>query len=498
MKIIFAKNTSNADITVVAAFTRENNKSKNSTSAKFKVDSPYYHIGHEYAWMDSFSAQKSEIVAIPQDKNSTVLLLGLGDEKLFNVEILRKSTGTLIKQLNQKKIQRINIDLDSFCDKKNVLQTLKALIESSILANYQYEKYKSQKKSQQISEIFVISSSLTIKNFEECLSETQNIANSINHIRDYINECPGVLHSEYYAKLVEKDAQKLKNVKIKIHHKKEIIAQKMNLFLSVNAGSAYEPRLVQLTYTPKKSSKTTKHFVLVGKGVTYDTGGYSLKPAASMVGMKGDMAGSATVYGAFRAAVLNHSPYKITCLMVLTDNKINSQATVPDTIVTGRNGKTVEILNTDAEGRLILADVLDYACDLKPDAVIDAATLTGACLVALGKEVCAILGNDQQLIDRLIGHAKSTDEYIWQLPIVQEYRDDIKSKIADIKNIGSPMRAGTAIGAVFLESFIKNNVPWAHLDIAGVSDDQSHLAYCPSHGASGIMVRTIYNFLMHG
>ena len=183
--------------------------------------------------------------------------------------------------------------------------------------------------------------------------------------------------------------------------------------------------------------------------------------------------------------------------MILTDNKINSHATVPDTVITGRNGKTVEILNTDAEGRLILADVVDYACDLKPDAIIDAATLTGACLVALGKEVCAILGNNQKLIDKISENARKTDEYIWQLPIIPEYRDDIKSKVADLKNIGSPMRAGTAIGAAFIEQFIKNDVPWAHLDIAGVSDDQTHLGYCPPHGASVLMVRTLYNFLMN-
>jgi len=172
-------------------------------------------------------------------------------------------------------------------------------------------------------------------------------------------------------------------------------------------------------------------------------------------------------------------------------------ATVPDTIITGRNGKTVEILNTDAEGRLILADVVDYACDLKPDAIIDAATLTGACLVALGKEVCAILGNNQKLIDKIKDSAQKTDEYIWQLPIIPEFREDIKSKVADIKNIGSPMRAGTAIGAAFIENFIKNDIAWAHLDIAGVSEDQSHLGYCPAHGSSGLMVRTLYNFLMN-
>jgi leucyl aminopeptidase len=217
-----------------------------------------------------------------------------------------------------------------------------------------------------------------------------------------------------------------------------------------------------------------------------------------MAGMKHDMAGSATVYGAFRAAVLEKSPFKISCIMVMTDNAVNEHATMPDAVVTARNGKTVEILNTDAEGRLVLGDALDYACDLNPHFIIDAATLTGACLVALGNQVCAILGNDQKWINEILDSAKSQDEYMWQLPIINEWRQDIKSKVADIKNIGTPMRAGTAIGAAFLEEFIKNDIKWAHLDIAGVADGQSHLPYCNPHGASGLIVRTLTNLLVNG
>ena len=180
----------------------------------------------------------------------------------------------------------------------------------------------------------------------------------------------------------------------------------------------------------------------------------------------------------------------------MTDNAVNSLATVPDSVVKARNGKTVEILNTDAEGRLILADALDYACDLEPDAIIDAATLTGACLVALGQEVCAVLGNDQKLIDKLLKTAKGQDEYLWQLPIIDEWRADMKkSATADIRNIGTTRYAGTATAAAFLENFIKNDIPWAHFDIAGVCDSQAHLPYCPDKGGSGVMVRTISDFI---
>ena len=270
------------------------------------------------------------------------------------------------------------------------------------------------------------------------------------------------------------------------------------MFLSVNNGSAHDARLVHLSYTPKKATKNTKHYALVGKGLTFDTGGYSLKPGGSMMGMKFDMGGSATVYGAFRAAVMNDAPYKLTCILGMTDNMVNELATVPDSIVKARNGMTVEILNTDAEGRLVLGDCLDYACDQKPDYIIDAATLTGACLVALGSEVCAVLGNDDKFIKSIKDSAEATSEYMWQLPIIQEWRDDMKSHVADLKNIGTPMRAGTATAAAFLEYFIKNDISWAHLDIAGVCDSQAHLPYCPNKGGSGLIVRTLHHLLTNG
>jgi leucyl aminopeptidase len=182
----------------------------------------------------------------------------------------------------------------------------------------------------------------------------------------------------------------------------------------------------------------------------------------------------------------------------MTDNAVNEKAIMPDSIVRGRNGMTVEILNTDAEGRLVLADCLDYACDLKPDFLINAATLTGACLVALGNQVCAILGNDDKFINQVRKSADSQNEYMWQLPIIPEWRDDMKSKIADLKNIGTPARAGTATAAAFLENFVKNDAKWAHLDIAGVCDSQAHLPYCPATGASGLIVRTLHDLMVNG
>jgi len=447
----------------------------------------------------NFKANKDETLCFTGATGETVWVVGLGDKTKMTAEDVRKSAAKLYKNAKSTKFSQVAFDVPSFNVIRDEAKTCQLIAEALYLSDYTFDKYKS-KKSEPV-DVKVILGHVEKKNsakIEKALTSTKNICDSINLTKDYINEAPNFLHSEEYAKRIEADVKKnLKGVKIKILNKAQIEKEKMGMFLSVNAGSAYEPRLVHLTYEPSRSTSKTKHIALVGKGITFDTGGYSLKPGANMAGMKNDMGGSATVYEAFRAAVLEKSPVKITCILAITDNAVNEHATFPDAIVTARNGKTVEILNTDAEGRLILGDALDYACDQNPHYIIDAATLTGACLVALGNQVCAILGNDQKWISEILKSAQESDEYMWQLPIINEWRQDIKSKIADIKNIGTPMRAGTAIGAAFLEEFIKNDIKWAHLDVAGAVDSQSHLPYCSAHGASGLIVRTLTHLLMN-
>jgi len=455
---------------------------------------------HALKAFKTFHGDKDEMLSFTGATGETILVVGLGDKTKFHAEDLRKTTAKIFKSLNPQRYSTISFSIPCFNTVRDEVKTAQLIAESLLMTDYSFETYKSKKAPK--AELTVHLSHVDKKNnlkIEKALQSTKNICESINVMKDFINEAPNVLHSEEYAKRIEADVKKnLKGVKVKILNKAQIQKEKMGLFLSVNSGSGYEPRLVHLTYEPTKATSKTKHIALVGKGITFDTGGYSMKPAASMAGMKNDMGGSATVYGAFRAAVLEKAPVKITCILALTDNAVNSFATFPDAIVAGRNGKTVEILNTDAEGRLILADALDYACDQNPHYIIDAATLTGACLVALGNQVCAILGNDQKWIEEILSAAKHQDEYMWQLPIINEWRQDIKSKVADLKNIGTPMRAGTAIGAAFLEEFIKNDVKWAHLDIAGVVDAQSHLPYCQSFGASGLLVRSLTSLLVHG
>ncbi len=441
----------------------------------------------------NFKAGLGEVFYFALPSGTTVAAMGMGENP--TIENLRNQVASFYKGVKDK-FEDMSIDLDSF-KIKSIEDTMAVVSEALYLSAYSFDKYLSKKNEPLLKNIHLETSSKKSSKAQEFFNKSEVTSSCMNFVRDLVNEPPNVLNSESYAKIIEKDAQSLKRVKCNILGRVDLKKENMGMFLAVNAGSAHEPRLVHLTYTPQKTNSKTKHIVLVGKGLTFDTGGYSLKPGDSMKGMKYDMAGSATVYGAFRAAAMLGADIKITCLMGLTDNAVNEHATMPDSIVTARNGKTVEILNTDAEGRLVLGDVLSYACDLKPDAILDAATLTGAVLVALGSEIAGLMGNDQKLMDSLLKHAKSADEYLWQLPVIEPFKKEMKSRTADLKNIAESRFAGSAKAAAFLENFVKEGIPWAHFDIAGVAEGQKHLSYCPDKGGSGLMVRTILSYLLN-
>ena len=488
---------SKVDLRIISAYNRENKETNKTDLSLSHWDKSLIAQAKEIKSFEFFNANKAETYYFNSESGLSVLAYGMGLKGKTKAEDMRKAAANIYKAIS-KTSKIVHIDLDSFTSEAKLELNVNSFWEFLLMTAYSFEKYKSKKAS------VVLSNVTFFSNFKKkkvkalkVLEQAKMMIESVNISRDFINEPPNTLTSETFAKLVEKDAKKLPNVKVKVLNKAEIKKEKMGLFLSVNNGSAYEPRLVHLTYTPKKVTKNTKHIALVGKGLTFDSGGYSLKPAASMANMKFDMGGAATVYGAFRAAALLGSKIKMSCFLGMTDNMVNSLATAPDTIVTARNGKSVEILNTDAEGRLVLADVLDYACDHEPDQIIDAATLTGAVLVALGHETCGVMGNNQKLIDSILKVGKQTNEYFWQLPIIPEFREEIKSNIADLKNIGASRFGGSSKAGAFLEEFVKNDIPWAHLDIAGIGDSQGHLPYCPSKGASGLVVRSVANYLLN-
>ncbi|MFZ4713918.1 MAG: leucyl aminopeptidase family protein [Bacteriovoracaceae bacterium] len=482
-----------ADLKIVAAFAGKKEASKITMLCSKDI----IEAMGKLKFKDSFAAGKGEVFNFNMADGTQIKVFGLGEQAKMKNETIRKSLATAYKQALAEKHQSIGLCLESF-GSSNVAEIARIASETILLAGYTFEKYKSKPSKTNVKEIHFFTKSKATAKISEAIAHSEKVIGTVNFARDLVNEVPNTLHSESYSKLIQDDVKKnLKGVKVKILGRAEMKKEGMNLLLSVNAGSAYEPQLVHLTYTPKKVSPKTKHYALVGKGITFDTGGYSLKAGANMMGMKFDMAGSATMYGAFRAAVMSDCAQKLTCILAITDNAVSSLATMPDSVIVGRNGKTVEILNTDAEGRLILADAVDYACDQNPDGIIDAATLTGACIVALGSQVAGLMTNNQKFADKLLASAEAEEEYVWQLPIIDEWRQDIKSKVADIKNIGTAGKAGTAIGAAFIEEFIKNDIPWIHLDIAGVAEGSSHLSYCPAVGASGSVIRSVYHFLMN-
>lgn len=289
------------------------------------------------------------------------------------------------------------------------------------------------------------------------------------------------------------EAKKLKGVTVKIHTLAEIKKMKMGSFLSVARGSmSYPPYFIEIHYKPKTKAK--KHIAIVGKGVTFDTGGYSLKPPKGMETMKCDMAGAAAVIGILKAVAKLQPKIAVSGYIAATENLVDSYAQRPGDVCVAMNGKSIEVLNTDAEGRLTLADALLYAQKKNPDIIIDMATLTGACMVALGNDISGLWSNDDKLADQLFAASQITDEPVWRMPLFEGYKSELKSPIADYKNIGTSPYGGAIQAALFLQNFIDEKQKWAHIDIAGPAFTSGPQPY-GAKGGTGVMVRTICEFL---
>jgi leucyl aminopeptidase len=296
------------------------------------------------------------------------------------------------------------------------------------------------------------------------------------------------------AKTAQSLSKLSKKVKVEILDKKEIKKENMHSFLAVAQGSDEDPKFIKLEYNGAHQDK--KPIVLIGKGITFDSGGISLKPSANMDAMKYDMCGAATVISAFAAAVKLELPINLVTLVPTCDNMPSGKAVKPGDVVITRSGQTVEILNTDAEGRLILCDALSYAETYNPELVIDIATLTGGCITALGTIASALYSNDEALAKKLIHAANITEDKVWQMPLFKEYHDMLKGTTADIANIaGWKGHASSPTAACFLEKFV--NYKWAHLDIAGVADGTSIFNSHEYQGSTGRPFYMLMEFLRH-
>ncbi len=424
-----------------------------------------------------------------------VLVAGLGALSDVSVASLQKTGAAVARRLQDGKSVSAALYLDVSSVRSVAYdKVVQSVSEGLLLGSYTFTGHKTVGKDKEHS---VVSCKLfTEKEQDEnaaaALERAGIIASAVSYTRDLVNEPPSVTTPEYLASRAEELVKGKKDMSCEIYGKADLKKMKMGGILGIASGTEVEPKFIKLSYR----GGGDRTIAIIGKGITFDTGGLSLKPAAAMETMKLDMAGAAAVLGVFFALGAVHPTVNVVGLISATENMPGPNAVKPGDIVTAMNGKTIEILNTDAEGRVVLADALSYAVsEVKPDVMIDLATLTGACVVALGEEVTGLFSNSQPLADSLIRAAKTSGESLWQMPLVDEYREQIKSKIADIKNIGAGRWGGAITAALFLQEFTSSDIPWAHLDIAGPAFAEKDMVISP-YGGTGHGVRLLLSYIL--
>ena len=420
-----------------------------------------------------------------------IALVGLGKAAEINLEKIRAAFSKVLQSLRGLNIKEAAASIDSniLPDKKD--KVVQAAVEGLLLGLYQYTPYKTvgREDIREIDQLSIIVQEENYSVVESAVKNAQIIAAGVYFTRDLISAPSNEMTPAIMAKKAE-DIARRKNVSCKVFDKSKMKKLGMNSLLGVASGSNEEPKFIILEYTGGKRREAP--VVLVGKGLTFDTGGICIKPAEKMDEMKTDMSGGAAVMGTIMIAADLQLPLNIIGLIPATENMPGGSAYKPGDILKSYSGKTIEVINTDAEGRLILADALAYASEYKPAAVIDIATLTGACIIALGDDVIGMLGTDEKLKDSIRNASKETGELVWELPLFEHYHELIKSDIADYKNTGG-RAAGTITAAAFLSKFV-GDFPWVHLDIAGPAWSTKDKPYIP-RGAAGIAVRLLTEYL---
>ena len=423
-------------------------------------------------------------------KAKRVLLAGAGPAEKFTSAELRRVSGAAVRHLKSKSVGNIAILLDAgFSGAEHV----EAAVEGAVAGDFEPDRYKTDKKGKKPVEQFTVVVAKKSAGLDAALDRGRAIAAAQNLTRELVNEPANRLTPTSLAEAARQmaAAQGLECEVLDRHRMKQL---GMGSLLGVAMGSAEPPALIVLHYKPAKDASNGKaHLGLVGKGVTFDTGGISIKPADGMEKMKYDMAGGAAMIGTMRALAQLNPPIPVTAVIPAVENMPGSRAQRPGDIVTALSGKTIEVINTDAEGRLILADALTYARRLGCTHLVDAATLTGSVVVALGYVNIGLFSSDDPLAERLLKAARAAGEKMWRMPIDDEYKEQLKSEFADLANVGG--RPGGAItAALFLREFAEQT-PWAHLDIAGTAWLEDAKPYM-SKGPSGVGVRTFVNLAM--
>jgi leucyl aminopeptidase len=421
-----------------------------------------------------------------------VVLAGLGPAGRFDAEVLRQAAGRGVKTAQKLRGSTVVMALPELDPAVGV----RAVAEGAALGAYRFDRYRTDGQDERVplrSVRLLLSNGLARSSrLERALAEGVRVSGATNFARTLVNEPAAHLTPQALAEAAE-TVGKARGLQVRVSGPRELRKLRMGMFAAVGQGSENGPRLIELSYRPRRAAESKRPPVaLVGKAITFDSGGLSLKTADGMMDMKTDMAGSAAVLGAMEVVAELAPPFPVQAFLGAAENMPSGTAYRPGDVLVSRLGKTVEVTNTDAEGRLVLGDVLAYAVERKPSAVIDLATLTGACVVALGNWMGGAFSNDDTLAEEVLAAARRAGESFWRMPLVDLQKETLRSEIADMKNVGE--RWGGAItAAVFLREFV-GETPWVHLDIAGPSQAPRERGY-QGKGATGMGVRTLAEFL---
>jgi leucyl aminopeptidase len=437
-----------------------------------------------------------QVLAYPdrRRKAKRVLLWGMGDGKAIDAEALRSAAGTAVTRAAGARSTRVALvvpPLGAGADPASC----QALAEGAMLGSYRFDAYREKNgDTSRVSALtLLVARGQNLRESREAARRGVIIAESQNAARELSNLPPNVLSPEELAQEARKVAREV-GLTVKVFDVPELERRKMGAILAVGGGSARPPRLVALEYAPKGAAKKSPPICIVGKGITFDSGGISIKPAQGMDEMKHDMSGAATVVGVLRACALLALPIRVVGVIGAAENLPGGTAYRPGDIITSASGKTIEVLNTDAEGRVVLADALHYAkTEYEPAAIVDLATLTGACVVALGRWATGLFGSHAGLIEAVRAAGEKTGELAWPMPLFDGHKREIKSEVADIKNTGG-RNAGASTAAAFLAAFV-GDTPWVHLDIAGTAWTTSATCGYQPRGATGVGVRLLLEML---
>ncbi len=447
--------------------------------------------------------KKRETLVVPNTgglgiEAKSVLLVGLGKRQKVTTDSLRRALGRVAGQLSKRRTVATTFPQ---AVGRSPADAVQATVEGMLLGSYRFDRYKSGKvedgpERPALRTLKVLGPARwdtrpITRAVEEAIAQAEIVSDAVLWARDLVNTPAGDCTPDDLARHAQKMAKDV-GLECKVWTEVELAKGRFGGILGVGQGSVNPPRLVELRY--RGAADNRPPIALTGKGITFDSGGLSLKEPAGMEWMKADMAGAASILGAMKAIARLKPRVSVIAAIPSSENMPSGSAIRPGDVITHRGGKTSEVVNTDAEGRLVLADALAYLAERKPRAIIDTATLTGACMVALGRDLYGVIGNDPRLVRDILAAGEATGERGWELPLWEGYRDLVRSHVADVRNSGKDRWGGAITAALFLSEFV-GDTPWAHLDVAGPAYPEKAGDYWPN-GATGVPVRTLVRYVL--